>query len=728
MPHPLFQKIPRQSWSSGHGLRYCPWSHDPEPDSPLLWQCGSQPGHIEPSWTTAWSFDAGLPRNVPHRAIHLFSDGFSILYERDQTLHELHLWAIHPNALAISATELLHPELVSLSGGVEELDGAASLQREDELIQLKIRAADQGCRMVLSRQTGSETPSQRAVSSLLDFDVMQEADLRFDRRLFFWNLWDEDFPERSFVHTSVESILFGLRDPTGPFDSLWIEQGLTNTFALNRLAVCVAGLSWIDPRTALKVIRTASELQTDDGRLPTGMDTRGHIDGTAAWPQLNRAALHVFNQLAAPGNQRALVSRLHSNLMQTLDVLYDSEIDGYRWRSEAESFLPDLYTEDLVTADCTAFLLAEAEAFCSLLIQAGLQDGFEKAGVDQHIHRLRGNLARRFSGEEGYRDQLNGQTPVSRLTLSAVTPLLTDQPATAEREWLADACTRSGQLRHPCGLRDWQHWEDDDTDPPIRLDHQWMLVPGLNRESQIPASLLRSWQQTAQEMISTKTPAPPTETTLLPEAWKKAIRQDPVSTAAWLLHTTALLLRPDREKEPSKFLQWAEQHRRWVISLPATAVILIILGISLMFQAKPVPPRRTIQAMIGLAQHHYLMEEYEASADILQDLMDSRVTQGSIRQLMAKSLFRMGDYEKAEEHFRKLLRGSPNPTVEMNIALTLYQQGRKQEAEEMYREIAETYQASLPALAERAQLCIELIYSESPPQPTTREPDATLRM
>ena len=70
---------------------------------------------------------------------------------------------------------------------------------------------------------------------------------------------------------------------------------------------------------------------------------------------------------------------------------------------------------------------------------------------------------------------------------------------------------------------------------------------------------------------------------------------------------------------------------------------------------------------------------------------------------------RQGQPDLAEAVYRELLVREPEaPNVRMNLALAVVQQGRREEALELYRALADGNEA-YPELAARARLASELI-------------------
>lgn len=80
------------------------------------------------------------------------------------------------------------------------------------------------------------------------------------------------------------------------------------------------------------------------------------------------------------------------------------------------------------------------------------------------------------------------------------------------------------------------------------------------------------------------------------------------------------------------------------------------------------------------------------------------------RYRQAGEWLRQGHGEAAERAYRELLREEPRaPNVRLNLALAVWQQGRREEAVELYREVAQDPAlAAYPDVVRRAQLALEL--------------------
>lgn len=709
MPHTIFNKLPKEEWTSDKVLRYCPWGNDPNSGTPIVWRTGQNLGTLEPFSTTEWSIHTGLPRNAPCRAIHYFSDGYTLFYVRNEVLHELHLWAIHPRAVVIVCTEMIHPEIISFAGELTEEDGNAQLRLNQETINLVTKEVETGCRILLTSESDDLPHNLKPCTALMDLDVSTSVNRRFDRRAEFWSTWEEGLPERTHIHQSTEALLYSLRDADGLFDDLWIEDGHSNRSTLNHLLVQLAALSWLDAKMALRVIRTACGLLTPEGRMAAFSGTEpATLAKTGAWPQICRATASASNHLAEYSSLKRLIPKLHSILLTTLQTHYHGDTQLYLWPSAAESFLPDLYDEDLATVDCASFLLAEIDAYLNVLERSGMEMEMDLSKIDKHRSQLEKSIQTFFAhpASHSYRDRMIEGDSISRLTLSSITPIITSLPNSDTLGILARSLESPDQLKTDNGYRDWEPWEDDEAPPQVNVSRQFQFLPLDTSTIFMPIGALQKWQETSRSFVELSS----------------YTREGMNAQAALYLHSTSLILQPDIEKEPPPWLVWLEKRRKWVLPIPIALFLLILFGVTASYQTKRTPPRNTIQALVGLAQHHYQMDEQNEALELLTDLYESGVRTPTVINILAKSHFRAGHYAEAEEFFQSMNRIQPNPGTELNIALSVYQQGRLEEAEALYREIGENYRTIQPQISERADLCIELLnYGPKPPRQLLEE-------
>jgi len=709
MDHELFKQLPPGAWKTGARFRYCAWRDVADAASPALWVSGQQPGGIESSEGAIWTLNSGLPRDAQIQQCVHFSDGVTVNYQWQGQNHSLELWAIHPNGLAGISSSGVPPVLDTIQDPPDVEDGCARLTTATGQVRLIWKERDGGCQFLLITLPGHEAVDELGLAASLDFDLRDDVTARYSQRMPFWNLWAETSADKELLHRAVEDVVFALRAPIKPFSHVWPETG-DRTCNVNEIHSHILAWLQLDSSVAVELLRTAIGLKTSDGRIPaTVSEGSGQPLSATAWPLLNQTAFIVAGQLDDPSAIKDLLPRLHSTLLRTLHYMDHNHNDIHSWQSPREALLPDIMDDDLATVDCSAMLLAEIEAHHELIQMLEMTASVETDPLRSSATQIRSNLSGFFFTTDGqhYRDRYMHGEAVSRITLSSVTPLLTTHPDPAAENILQQQLLSSKMLKAPTGIRGWQQWGRDEEEAPVDPSLQSLITLICEKKADRWCTpLIRSWI----------------------DSYGASTHEDaesPGLLASWFLRLNFLRYRPGQTRHPSKVVQWMDRHRLTVVGLPVAAFLIIVLGITFAFMGKKAPPKATIEVQIGLAGQHYRVEKYDKSIDVLSQLLNARVGTPAVLSLLAKSHFKSGDYSQAESFFRRLLNQNPEPSVRLNLALTIYRQGRIDEAKQLYQDIEKEYAELAPMISERASLCLELMDIDAPPQPLEREQPLT---
>ena len=158
-------------------------------------------------------------------------------------------------------------------------------------------------------------------------------------------------------------------------------------------------------------------------------------------------------------------------------------------------------------------------------------------------------------------------------------------------------------------------------------------------------------------------------------------------------------------------VRWLDAHGRTVaMASGAGAVILLLILLGWAFVNRDDHPA---DDLAGLERRARLAAEdgRHDDAAMLYELAARRGHETYFRYRQAVEWLHLGYHGEAEQTFRDLVAHEPDsPNLRLNLALAVYQQGRREEAADLYRDfLAQVNPALHPELAGRARLAMELI-------------------
>ena len=185
----------------------------------------------------------------------------------------------------------------------------------------------------------------------------------------------------------------------------------------------------------------------------------------------------------------------------------------------------------------------------------------------------------------------------------------------------------------------------------------------------------------------------------------------PIESAVWcVLAAAAEQARTAYTHDIPAAVRWLDTHGRGVARAGlgvAILLLLLLLGRGIVQRERPpvtdlVELERQAQLASGEGRHDRAAMLYGRAA------RHGRSPYFRYRQ--AGEWLRQGHGDAAERAYRELLQEEPGaPNVRLNLALAVWQQGRREEAVELYREFAQDpAMAAHPDLIRRAQLALEL--------------------
>ncbi|MBN1268489.1 MAG: tetratricopeptide repeat protein [Kiritimatiellae bacterium] len=693
-------------WQAGWILRPSAWAHPhfEETGTPLCTlDAVAEIG--PPQAPPAWSLHIGPPGAFLGCPVRLLADGFQIeaamqggpdsicLLDADGTV-----WG--------HTTCPTPPYLFSAEREVTEDGNACWVDTEAARILLLRRQTDGGTRFALVRGAHDHELLLQTAEAALARDAQAALDDEFRRRSAFWHRHHPPPARAQLVTSAVETLVRNLRPARGPFPHRWSaapNPAGGELFDVNQVYPLVLAWNEIDPRVAQDLILSALARQEDDGEIPATCHPDGSAsENEACRPLLAQAALAAWSRTHDPDFLQAAAPRLHAFLAWALRH-FDPDGRGiHRWRSAEEALVPETFDMDVAAPDVTSFLLAEIEALSEL---AGHAEGLGSDFMDlsNEHDRLMSSLLAGFwdAGEKCFLDAHSNGEHTSRVTLASLTPLLCLALERIYREALLKEVFPPGRLARPLGVAAWEPWAQDGFEAPVRPLHQVLVLEALRRHGLTDA--IRRLGAILWSAVSA-----PTNRGLESSG-------DSVAAAAATAALVVCLQALSDQQEPSledvpRSLALLDRHRMLVLGGAVVAFVVAVLAVAFYSLSKTTLTMPTFEALSGLAQRHYAEGRYEEAVRLYEEI--SRTARGAapIETMLGNSFFRLGDYGQAERHYREALAKDPNaPAALVNLGLTLYHQGRLDEARACYQQAVELHGTRMPVVRHRAATALMLI-------------------
>jgi tetratricopeptide (TPR) repeat protein len=186
----------------------------------------------------------------------------------------------------------------------------------------------------------------------------------------------------------------------------------------------------------------------------------------------------------------------------------------------------------------------------------------------------------------------------------------------------------------------------------------------------------------------------------------------PLETCVWtVLAAEAERARVEREREVPRAARWIDAHgRRLVAGLALGAVGLLFALLARGVAMRERPPAADLVELERQARQAAAEGEHGQAAAIYGRAAEQGRS-AYFRYRQAGEWMKLGYFEAAEEAYRALLAEEPGtPNAQLNLALAVLMQGRREEALALYRSFAEgPALEDYPDLAARAFLAIDLL-------------------
>ena len=681
---------PRLAWRSNQILVPSPGqARDPEWRFPLLTL--EEPGHLGPVARQGWSVFLAGPSHLTAGSFDLTAHGFCI---EDARMGSGSAWIAAAGVLVFDLPASFTVELRSADHPVTGDEQARDLEVAECSITLLQHLRHDRRRAVLAVRALALETLRELAASYLDEPVLERWGESQGLYASFWAGQDtHDAVAAETLALAVEDLAASLRGASGVFPYRWVHgrsedgEGQLTSGLYDQ----VRAWSVLQPAVAQDLVKCALCAQAEDGAVPRIARPDGYHDFRwAPLPMLARCAWVAWQSEPNREFHDFVLPRLQRYLQWSISH-YDPEWRGLpRWHEVQEAWTPETFRPDVASADLPALLAWELDAFSELARAVPAGPAFPES-----MYAYRASLGRTLSGffwnkEAGlFMDRFPTGEHVKRLTLAAALPLLDTTLPRDGLQPVAERLDRGGSLRAPTGVREWERWPDEAEHPPVREDHQLLLLDALAGAGMVEVAGRLS------DDLRTR---------------------DGVASALRLV----LLGQPAREERPyaliSPLLTWMNEHRLLVLGAALAAMLLVLGGLIASLTFKRSLTVQAAETSLGLAQRYYRENRLEEARDMYHEIAASgRIFPGLYFDL-GNAEFKLGHHSEAESAYRLELVQNPNNVMaSMNLALTLLHQQRTTEAQQVYAQVTNRFAQADPVVAERAALALRLL-AENPPR------------
>ncbi len=582
------------------------------------------------------------------------------------------------------------------------------LETVDDYVLLKIEGT-QFC--LVSRCTLKEEALEVA-HRYLGQDIEVGIKARFERRAGIQTFFNHAVHHDALVVASTELMVKALRPPEGIIPMLWVASPASEKPVMNINEIHPIVLAWskIDIHIAEKLLRCVFQLQTGSGAIPVSVTPDGTtLTLEAPKPLLAKTAELIWNRRKDKQLLDELIPPLRRYLQWTLRHFDPRQRGLHCWKNRSEPIVPHVYENDLATADLTALLLAETEAFNRLCLSSEAFGEYAEA-FNKDIEIMKNNMENIFwnAEEEGYVNALCHDRPMLLHGLSSFFPLLWRDLPHAARNKLLEKMRISGVFPGNISIMVWRKTSLDDLSFPAlqNILILWALLTA-DPHGGLVADFARLTLNGFAEWYT------------LALADKTWVQINPLAAAYVVIVNGAL---QDQYRIGSGPLTRMVRHLRkakidrFDFSI-AAATAALILGVRIFYSAlAPPPPYPVLEAEMNIAYANFdvtnVLKSYNAIVQHYSEHADSA------KMLVANMAMRGDRPEQALALYEEIRAGypdSPGPMVAHGLALQL--QKRFSEADQIYIEFCFLFDVIFPEVVEQVSSFKSLIQEgfSSPP-------------
>ncbi len=665
----------------------------------------------------SWRFVPGLLASSGAVECDLLASGFRLALPRIGNSASLFAVVVAADVLIGEARCAVDPVLVSDTLDVQEADGRYWVDDPESPALLVVERSATSTRFCLVMNEQDERDALIVARRHLDSEVDVLWPQLLETRREFWSRQDPLSGGRRMLAYAYESLSAYLMPGQGIMNDKWPAARLPSEpfMDLNQLFPMVAAWREMDLSVARSFIESAIGLIGDDGSLPASIHPDGLLELQEAPLPLLAQSLHLVWQVDP---RRDTLYRYLPKVAQHLRW-YLKRVDPERkgrpkWGPSTQALIPDTLDKDLYSADLPTMLLGEMDAISEMTarLPAGV---LELESFSEDYSRIADHL-RTFlwdAGSLNFRDRYEDGRHIERVTLSAILPLRWSRLSRSVKENLLSQVRNSHYFMTERGVALWVKWAADNESPPTPALHQILMLDTLQRcDAQDDLSKLRS-------VVAERLTADYRQKQNLlddPGAGERLTAAALVSVPDPLCAALALLVwttpRPPAFDPTtlSRSTAWLERNRSMIGALVTMIILATVTGVVVYTWFKKSMTIQVAETTVGLAKRHYEEGSYD---DALRLYLQVEKTSGHlypIELLIGNTLFRKGQFDQAEEYYRKSLqRNRDNVTASMNLALSIFRQQRLSDAAAAYEFVIDEFGTAYPDLAARAQTAIRVI-------------------
>ena len=707
-------RLPHIDWVSGWRLRASAWTGTDIGADATVFRSLASPGDLSPDLHQApWSFHLGLSETIGGPRCVLLSNGFRL--EFPEIVNQPRITCMVPKhgQLVGAANIVLRPTLFSPQQAVTEGDGTFATQHGNSMAFLLVKASESMTRFALIVTESSEADARKLAEEALNLDQTVLFNEEQARRQALYNE-NGTCTEPTLVAHALETLIFHLEAPRGSMRQRWssARPPALPGMDFNQLVPLVLCWNELDAGVSRELVQCAIDAIGNDGTFSSSAGPEGP-EGGYSWPCLARIAQVVYDNNPDEEWLAELVPALRRYLLWAVDFFDPQQLGLTCWPEPERSFIPDTYDENLASAALTSFLLADLDALFYLLGRLG-QVALDTIKLDQTRELFRERMDNALWDMEDlvYRDRYVGGEQISRITLSGIMPLyradLEEDRKDALLRLVRDPSVFNGNHGAPL----WQAWDQDEVSPPVPAVHQIYLLESLRRQGaeqaaiQIEERLDETFRHTfsQQGKLPADLHAADGEVEGVPP-WFDA----PVLPACLLLQISPRFFRRG-EDEIAPWMLSLDRYRTATLTT-LVAALLILAGLVSWFlgqidQRTQISGENTRHEVI---QRLIVQQKYDEALQLIEEAPTSgdELAYGAIR---ANLLYRKRNYKGAAEIYRKLAAADiDEEQATLNLGLSLFRDGRFEEAETTYSQYLETYSDGNEKLRGIATLAREFI-------------------
>ena len=721
-----FQQQSSLKWRAGLCFAASAWSLRAFDRPNLYFRSLSTPGDLAPVMHGAsWSFHLGLGKNTSSPENRIWANGYELISSESGPPRSAIAFFIEPGLFVGKTDANTHPSLFSSELNVQQDVDFQWLETEGCGVVLLTAQTHGECRFCLAFSEEGHTAALHRARKHLDADIEAIRNAEHQKRVRFRDTLTSAIDHVDLLNYAGESLVLHLQPPSGSIPFKWSVADLYSapSFDLNQLFPLVAAWNLVDYSISRDLVKSALSSQDSEGWFHRFVYTDGQFrDSTPCWPLLAQSVEMACAESQDPEFLEYAMPRLKRYLNWAVEHYRISKDEMVCWPSEQEAFIPEVFDHNLASGDIAAFLIGEFDAFLRLCDKAPSHtaDGDDlRAHAEDLKACLVGYLWSKESGN--FRSRYLGGDPIERVTLSAVLPLFWPELPLIYREELLRQVVSPRHFRSGFGVPLWEGWESDPTPPPVESRHQNIVLLSLIR-----ASARTELQQVSSDWIQALAHQFHQTGGLHGNLRAQDLPESSDSSPVTALDINACILtmltfgakeQARSMGEPSSpILKWLDGHRMSILTAVVAAMIAALFSVVVFYIHKKTMNLTYLQTLAGLAKQHCTEGNYEQAIQIYRQLQEGSGNAAAVDVMLANALFKNGNWNEAELLYRQADEKSEfkDPATHLNLALTLFRQGKFRESRREYSAFIEKYSSVYPELTLRAKKAIELIEECAP--------------